>query len=84
MAEFAVVAQTEAPRRIMAGRRFTKRKREYETYVATLPAGKAGKLVPVGDETTRALALRISRAATRLGKPCSVWSAEGAVYFTAS
>jgi hypothetical protein len=54
---------------------------EYEDYVASLKKGQAGKLVPTDGEAARALALRVSRAAKRLGRPLEVWTAEGAVYF---
>jgi hypothetical protein len=54
---------------------------EYEGYVASLKKGQAGKLVPDPTESPRSIALRVSRAAKRLGRPLDVWTVDDAVYF---
>lgn len=59
----------------------TARQREYEGYILALKAGEAGKLEPEDGETTRGLAVRLTRAASRLGKAVDVRAAEDAVYF---
>ena len=55
--------------------------RQYETYVRGVKKGQAGRLAPTGPETTKGVALRVRRAARRLGASTNVWVADGAVYF---
>lgn len=81
MAEFAVIKRSEAPRRPTTPGPLRSRMAEYEGYVASLKKGQAGKLVPAGDESLRAVALRVSRAGQRLARPIEVWTVDGAVYF---
>jgi hypothetical protein len=54
---------------------------EYEGYVASLKKGQAGKLVADGDESLRAIMLRVTRAGNRVSKPVEAWAVDGAVYF---
>ncbi|MEX0781791.1 MAG: hypothetical protein WD557_04010 [Dehalococcoidia bacterium] len=81
MAEFAVIKQSQAPRRPTTPGPLRARMAQYEDYVASLRKGEAGRLVPTDGEAARGLALRVTRAATRLGRPVEVWTAESAVYF---
>ncbi|MGK2966284.1 MAG: hypothetical protein ACSLFM_11880 [Tepidiformaceae bacterium] len=55
--------------------------REYETYVTSLKGDEEGKLMPSTGETPRGVALRISRAAKRIGKSVDTWVVDGVVYF---
>ena len=43
--------------------------------------GQVGKLTPSTSETPRGVILRVSRAATRIGKAVDAWAVDGAVYF---
>ena len=55
----------------------------YEAYIrAAAKSGKAGKLVPSTGETERGIALRVSRAAAKIGVPVRLSQRDGAVYFT--
>lgn len=82
MAEFTVIKDTEAPRPARQTGRLAARMREYEHYVQQVKQGQAGKLVPAKGETPRAIAMRVSRAAKRLGKSANTWVKDGVVYFT--
>ena len=84
MAEFTVIKDSDAPRPARQTGRLATRMREYEKFVEAVGAGKAGKLVPARGETARGIALRISRAATRMGKTSDTWVVDGAVYFKVS
>jgi hypothetical protein len=84
MAEFAVVKQSQAPRRPTTPGPLRARMAEYEDYVASLKKGQAGRLVPAGSESVRAVAVRVSRAAKRIARPTEVWTVDGAVYFRPS
>jgi hypothetical protein len=84
MAEFSVIKDTEAPRPARQTGRLAARMREYEKYVEQVPQGKAGKLVPAPGETPRSIAMRVSRAARRIGKNVNTWVVDGTVYFTVS
>ncbi len=82
MAEFFVIKESEAPRPARQKGRLAARMREYEKYVEQVPRGQVGKLVPDVGETPRALAMRVSRAARRMGKNANTWVVDGIVYFT--
>ncbi len=82
MAEFSVIKDTEAPRPARQTGRLAARMREYEHYVQQVKQGQAGKLVPAKGETPRAIAMRVSRAAKRIGKSANTWVKDGVVYFT--
>jgi hypothetical protein len=84
MAEFTVIKDTEAPRPPRQTGRLAARMREYEKYVEQVPQGKVGKLVPARGETPRAIAMRVSRAARRIGKSANTWVVDGVVYFKVS
>ncbi|MCY4392779.1 MAG: hypothetical protein OXE43_12115 [Chloroflexi bacterium] len=58
--------------------------RQYEDYVNSVKSDEAGKLTPEEGETARGLALRISRAAKRVGKTADTWVRDGSVYFVVS
>ena len=57
------------------------RMRQFESYASEVAAGEVGVLEPEHAETTRSLAMRMSRAATRLGREIETWSADGKLYF---
>ena len=55
--------------------------REYEGYVKDVKRGDVGKLTPGANESARGLALRVSRAAKRLGKQADTWVVDKDFYF---
>jgi hypothetical protein len=82
LADFVVVEEKEAPRPIAKTTgRLAERKRQYDQYMTILKKGQVGKLAPDNGETARGIALRISRAASRLNKPTDTWVVDGIVYF---
>ena len=81
MAQFTKMKESAVPRPPRETGRLAVRMRQYEDYVSSLKAGEAGKLLPDSGETSRGIALRVSRAAKRLGKSADTWVVEGAVYF---
>jgi hypothetical protein len=82
MAEFSVVKEEDAPRPIRQTGRLAVRMREYEKYLDSVTAGRVGKLVPAKGESPRGIALRVSRAGKRSGRPVSTWVVDGVVYFS--
>ncbi len=84
MATFGTMKVTEAPAPLQQVGQLSVRMRQYEEYVNAVKAGEAGHLTPEEGETTRAISLRISRAAKRLGKTANTWVRDGVVYFTVS
>ena len=58
--------------------------RQYEDYVNSVKSDEAGRLAPEEGETPRGLALRVSRAAKRIGKTADTWVRDGSVYFVVS
>ncbi len=81
MAEFSVIKESDAPHPARQTGRLAARMREYEKYVEGVPNGRVGKLVPGRGETSRGVALRVSRAAKRLHKSITTWVHEESVYF---
>ena len=81
MAEFSVVKESDAPRPARQTGRLAVRMREYEKFVDSVPAGRVGKLVPARGESSRGIALRVSRAAKRAGKTVNTWVVDDTVYF---
>ena len=81
MAEFTVIKEADAPRPTRQTGRLATRMREYEKFVDAVGTGKVGKLMPSRGETARGVALRISRAAKRMGKATDTWVVDGTVYF---
>jgi len=55
---------------------------EYEGFVRTVKRGQVGRLIASASENERCLMLRVSRAATRIGKAVDSWAVDGVVYFT--
>ncbi len=84
MADFSVVKESEAPRPTRQTGRLAARMREYEKYVESVGGGKVGKLVPGKGESSRGVALRVSRAGKRANKAMSTWVVDDVVYFQAS
>ena len=82
MVQFSTVKASAAPMRI--NQTGSVRMRQYEDFVNDVGPDEAGKLTPEGDETTRSLAMRVSRAAKRVGKTANTWTRDGAVYFIVS
>ena len=66
------------------GRADLQTQRQFEAYVLDLEPDEAGRLTPEGDETTRSLAMRVYRAARRVGKTSNCWTRDGVVYFVVS
>jgi hypothetical protein len=58
--------------------------REYEKFVEGVPSGRVGKLVPSRGETSRGVALRVSRAGKRMNKSINTWVVDDTVYFSVS
>ncbi|HET7738686.1 MAG TPA: hypothetical protein VFK32_08955 [Tepidiformaceae bacterium] len=81
MVEFTVLKKGQAPRPARQTGRLGARMREYEAYVTSLKGDEEGKLLPSTGETPRGVALRISRAAKRIGKSVDTWVVDGVVYF---
>ncbi len=55
--------------------------RLYEEHIRSVSSGEVGRLVPDADESARGLALRIGRAARRIGMPVKTWIDKNTVYF---
>ncbi len=81
MPTFEVLSAKEAPERPRRPGASAQRQREYEGYVNGLGRGRVGRLAPGRDETPRAVAVRVSRAARRVGKEVETWVVDGIVYF---
>ena len=81
MATFTTLKADKAPQPTKQTGRLVARMREYEEYVTSVKRGEVGKLTPGPKESARGLALRISRAAKRLGKEADTWVADGTLYF---
>ena len=84
MVEFSVIKANEAPKPKPGSERLSGRMREYESYVAALKKGEAGKLTLAHDESVRGVALRVSRAGKRLGRSVNTWAVDDVVYFSVS
>ncbi len=84
MVKFSTVKASAAPGPMKQTGRLTARMRQYEDYVNSVKSDEAGKLTPEEGETARGLALRISRAAKRVGKSADTWVRDGSVYFVVS
>ncbi len=84
MAKFATIKASAAPGPMRQTGRLTARMRQYEDYVNSVKSDEAGKLTPEEGESARGLALRISRAAKRVGKTADTWVRDGSVYFVVS
>ncbi|MBE7517835.1 MAG: hypothetical protein HS107_01155 [Thermoflexaceae bacterium] len=84
MAKFSKMPREKAPNPVRQTGRLKARMREYEDHVASIKKGEAGRLDPEGGETVRGIALRISRAAKRMGVSVRTWVVEGSVYFELS
>ena len=82
MVQFAKDRTTNYPGPLKQIGRAAVRMRQYEDFVNQVGPDEAGKLTPEGDETTRNLAMRVSRAARRVGKKADTWTRDGVVYFT--
>ena len=81
MAKFTTVKADQAPQPAKQTGRLMARMREYEGYVSGVKRGDVGKLAPGQNETARGLALRVSRAAKRVGKSTDTWVVDGVLYF---
>ena len=84
MAKFTRVKSSVAPGPMRSTGKLTARMRQYEDYVSAVKSGEVGQLIPDEGETTRGLALRVSRAAKRVGKTADTWVRDGSVYFVVS
>jgi hypothetical protein len=81
MAKFSKIARKDAPEPARQSGRLNVRMRQYEEYVRSLKSGEVGKLVPDSGETTRGIALRVSRAAKRGSMSVKTWVVDSIVYF---
>ncbi len=81
MAKFTTIKADKAPQPAKQSGQFASRMREYEGYVKDVKRGEVGKLEPGRNESPRGLALRVSRAAKRLGKQADTWVVDKDVYF---
>lgn len=81
MAKFSKMAREKAPNPIRQTGRLKARMHEYEEYVSAVRKGDAGRLEPESGETARGIALRISRAAKRMGISIRTWVVDNSVYF---
>ncbi len=84
MAEFSVIKESDAPRPTRQSGRLAVRMREYEKFVEGVSPGKVGKLIPSRGETSRGVALRVSRAGKRMNRSVNTWVVDDAVYFAVS
>lgn len=84
MVQFSTVKASAAPSPLKQTGRPNVRMRQYEDFVNAVGADEAGKLMPEEGETTRSLAMRVSRAARRVGKTATTWTRDDAVYFIVS
>ncbi len=84
MVKFTTIKASAAPGPMRQTGRLTARMRQYEDYVNSVKSDEAGRLAPEEGETARGLALRISRAAKRIGKTADTWVRDGSVYFVVS
>jgi len=81
MAKFTTIRADQAPQPTKQTGGPSARMREYEGYVTSVKRGEVGKMEPGQNESARGLALRVSRAAKRLGKETDTWVVDGALYF---
>jgi len=84
MVQFSTVKASAAPSPMQQTGRASVRMRQYEDFVNAVGSDEAGKLTPEEGETTRSLAMRVSRAAKRVGKTANTWTRDNAVYFIVS
>ena len=84
MVKFTTIKAAAAPGPMRQTGRLTARMRQYEDYVNSVKSDEAGRLAPEEGETPRGLALRVSRAAKRIGKTADTWVRDGSVYFVVS
>lgn len=84
MVKFSTIKSSAAPGPTKQTGRLSARMRQYEDYVNSVKSDEAGKLTPEEGETVRGLALRITRAARRIGKTADTWVRDGSVYFIVS
>lgn len=81
MAQLTVIEVADAPKRPTTPKGLRDRMAQYENYVMGVKKGQVGKLIPSDGESSRAVAVRVSRAGKRIRRPLDVWSVGGAVYF---
>ena len=81
MATFTVLDAAKAPKQPPKRSPLAARMAEYERYVGGVKSGQVGKLVPAEGESTRSVAVRVSRAGKRSGCPVETWVDAGAIYF---
>ncbi len=81
MATFSVIDAVKAPRPLRQNGRLAARMAEYENFVKGVKKGQVGKLSPSSGETPRSVAVRVTRAGTRIGRSVDAWVVDGLVYF---
>lgn len=80
MAKFNRIPEAKAPRPLRQSGRLAMRMRQYEEFVGGLKSGDVGEVTPDSGETPRGIALRIGRAARRVGRSADTWIVNGVVY----
>ena len=81
LATFTVIDESRAPMLTRRSSALRARMAEYQRYVSAPRNGQVGKLVPSGSETSRSVAVRVTRAGKRVGRAIETWVADGVVYF---
>jgi hypothetical protein len=84
LAEFSVLKESEAPRPARTPSALRTRMAEYERYVRSVKRNQAGRITPGPGESARGIALRVSRAGSRIDRPVKVWVVDEVVYFSVS
>lgn len=84
MATFTVLDASKAPKAPPKRSPLAARMAEYERYAAGVKSGQVGRLKPAAGESTRSVAVRITRAGKRTGRAVDAWVADGTVYFRVS
>ncbi len=80
MAKFNKIPEAKAPKPARASGRLTMRMREYEDFLRSVKSGEVAEVVPETGETARSIALRLGRAARRIGRQAETWVNDGKVY----
>src|SRR5260221_8293711 len=80
LAKFNKIPEARAPKPTRTSGRLNARMREYEDYLKSLKSGEVAQVTPDAGESARGIALRIGRAARRLGHQAESWIVDGTVY----
>lgn len=82
MATFEAISEKQAPQQPKkTSGRLGERMIEYDGYIRSVKKAEVGRLIPSPNETSRGIALRLSRAGKRIGIKVETWVVEDQVYF---